>query len=44
VWHSSAKLKIVVRYPRVHPGRARKVAHDGTPLVEVNQAIISLFV
>ena len=39
-WHSSAKLKILDRFPRVHPGRTQKVAYDGTPHVEVNQAII----
>ena len=44
VWHSSAKLKILDRFPRVHPGRTQKVAYDGTPHVEVNQAIISLVV
>ena len=35
-------LKILDRFPRVHPGRTQKVVYDGTPHVEVNQAIISL--
>ena len=36
LWHSSANLKIPIRPPQVHPGHR---SYDGTPLVEVNQAI-----